>query len=140
MTPRRIAAGMSLVVLLAACGTAAPAGSTSPTGTPASGTLPSSAPATASAVASPPGSAPASQGGLVGDADLAARFPTQVAGKPLSNVTTAKLVDFMTALGTAPAEIEQTRQSLATVGIDVNTVLYGTATANVDGSPVNFTA
>jgi hypothetical protein len=46
----------------------------------------------------------------------------------------------MTALGTAPAEIEQTRQSLAGVGIDVNAVLYGTATANVDGSPVSFTA
>ena len=140
MSLRRTTSGFALLLMLSACGTAAPAGSTTPTGTPASGASPSAPAATASAVASPPASAPASQGGLVGDPDLAAKFPTQVAGKPVSSVTTAKLVDFMTALSVTPDEVEQTRQSLAAVGIDMNTVLDGSATANVDGSPVSFTA
>jgi hypothetical protein len=130
---------MTVLVMLAACGSTTPAGTTSPTGTPASGA--SAAASTPSAVTSPPASAPAaSQPGFVGDPDLAAKFPTQVAGKPVTGVTTSKVLDFLTAIGTTPDDIEKTKTALSAAGMDINTMLFGNATATVGTSMVNFSA
>jgi hypothetical protein len=71
---------------------------------------------------------------------LASKFPKTVAGNPVTGVTTAKIVDFFNQLGTTDVQIGTTRQALAAVGINLDTVIFGTATATVDGSPVSFQA
>src|SRR5882672_3797722 len=142
MSFRTIATGISLLLMLAACGTAAPAGTTSATGTllPATSATPAAA-ATPSAVTSPPASAAgATPPAFVGDPDLAAKFPKQVAGQPVTNVATSKLVDFFTAFSVPQAQVDSSRQALAGVGIDLNAVLLGDANATVDGSSVGIQA
>jgi hypothetical protein len=140
---RRIAAGITLVVMLAACSSAAPTGSTPPGGTSApgaSGTPPAATtpPATARATSQQPGLS------FTSDPVLMAAFPKQVAGKPVTNLTTAKFVDFITAFGgadaSAQAQIDSIRQTLSAIGIDLNTIVFGTATATVNGSSVGIEA
>lgn len=136
MPNRMIAAGFTLVLVLTACSSAAPAGSTPPAG----------ASATPQAVTTPPPTAPAtSQGPFVmpsfaGDPDLAARFPKQVDGKPVGQVTTARFIDFLRAFSTAQAEIDRVSQGFAAAGIDMNAVIVGFATATAAGSSVNIFA
>ena len=139
MPLRRIAAGITLVVMLAACSSAAPAGSTPPAGTPApgaSGTLPAvtTPPATASGTSQQPGPS------FAGDPELTARFPTQVGGQPVTDVTTAMFVDLLRALKSTQAEIDSMRQTFATIGIDLDKVVFGSATATVSGSSVGIQA
>lgn len=136
MSNRMIAAGITLVVMLAACSSSTPAA-----GTPAAG-----ASATPQAVATPPASAPAtSQGPFVlpsfaGDPDLAAKFPKQVDGKPVGQVTTGKFIDFLRALQSTQAEIDTMSQAFSAVGIDLNAVVIGSANASVGGTPVGIFA
>jgi hypothetical protein len=146
---RRIAAGITLVMMLAACSSAAPSGSTPPAVTPApvaSATPVPDASATPPAATTPPATATApgaSQGpnpSFAGDPELAARFPTQVDGQPVTNVTTARLVDFLRAFNTPEAEIDSDRQKLATIGIDLDTITMGSANATVSGLPVGILA
>lgn len=142
---RRIAAGITLVVMLAACSSAAPAGSTPPAGTPAP-----TASAMAPAVTTPPAvtTAPATAPGtsqqpgptFAGDPELEARFPSQVGGQPVTNVMTARLVDFLRALSTSQAEIDTMRRTFLTIGIDLDTVVMGSANATVSGSLVGILA
>lgn len=136
---RRIAAGFTLVVMLAACSSAAPAGSTPPAVTPAptaSGTSPAvtTAPATAPGTSQQPGPS------FAGDPELEARFPSQVGGQPVTNVMTARLVDFLRALSTSQAEIDTMRRTFLTIGIDLDTVVMGSANATVSGSLVGILA
>jgi hypothetical protein len=147
MPLRRIAAGITLVMMLAACSSAAPSGSTPPAVTPApsaSGTPVPDASATPPAATTPPATTPGTsqQPGpsFAGDPELAARFPTQVDGQPVTNVTIALFVDFLRAFNTPQAEIDSMRQTFATIGIDLDTVVMGSANATVDGSSVGILA
>jgi hypothetical protein len=135
MPNRMIAAGITLVLVLTACSSAAPAGST-----PAAG-----ASATPQAVTTPAATAATSQGPFVlpsfaGDPDLAARFPKQVDGKPVGPVTTGKFIDFLRARQSTQAEIDTMSQAFAAVGIDLNSVVVGSANATVGGSTVGIFA
>jgi hypothetical protein len=69
---------------------------------------------------------------------LAAKFPKQVGGQPVTNVTTGKFIDFISAL--SPAEIDTDRQKFATIGINLDTVVFGSASATVSGSTVQILA
>lgn len=149
MRLRSIVVGTTLLVVIAACGSSAPAGSVSPTpppgatGTPAANTAPPgvSNPPT---VTNPPATLPATTLGpqptFVGDPDLAAKFPKTIDGQPVTGVTTARLIDFFRAFSTPEAQIEEFRQALAAIGIDFETVIFGNANATLNGSPFGFQA
>ncbi len=59
---------------------------------------------------------------------MIARFPTQVGGQPVTNVGTFRLTDFFHLIGFTEAQLEPLRQNLATIGISLDTIAYGTAT------------
>lgn len=58
----------------------------------------------------------------------------------MTSVTTARLIEFFRAFETPEAKIELVRQSLAAIGVDLETVGFGTATATHGGSPFGFQA
>jgi hypothetical protein len=58
----------------------------------------------------------------------------------LTAVTTARFVDFLAALGSSQAETDTIRQQFASIGIDLNSVILGSANATVDGSLVGILA
>ena len=75
------------------------------------------------------------------DPALAARFPTQVAGQPVTNVQTVRFMDFLTLLGsTDPTTTSAFTQALTSIAVDPNTLTEGTATATVNGNSVQFEA
>ncbi|MDQ6795831.1 MAG: hypothetical protein M3067_13640 [Chloroflexota bacterium] len=136
MPYRMIAAGTTLLLLLAGCSSSTPAAAT-----PVAG-----ASATPQAVTTPAPTVPAtSQGPFVmpsfaGDPDLAAKFPKTVAGKPVTAAETARFVDFLRAFNTTQAEIDKISQAFNAIGIDLNSVVLGSAVATVNASPVNIFA
>ena len=125
--------------MLTACGSAAPTGSTPP-----SGTLAPSASRTSPAVTTPTATAPetSQQPGpsFAGDPVLAAAFPKQVAGQPVTSVTTALFIDFLRAFDVSQADLDLMRQNFATIGIDLDKVIMGSANATVSGSVVGIQA
>src|SRR5450759_2254122 len=146
--PRPASALLSglVVVFASACGSSAatpgvggtsgPAGATSgPAGT-------SSVTPGASSVA--PGASQQPGPSFAGDPELAAKFPKQVDGQPVTNVNTAKFIEFLSAFGgadpSAQAQIDSTRQTLSAIGIDLNTIVFGYGTATVNGSSVGIQA
>lgn len=139
MLYRMIAIGIATVALLAAC-SSAPSGSTPVPGTPAPGATATSVavvtPAQPTVVAVTAQPVPTS-GGVV-DTELAGRFPTQVDGQPVTDLNIRRLVDYL-ALG-GPELISAWTSALATIGIDVQTAVFGSATATVDGSLVGINA
>lgn len=75
------------------------------------------------------------------DPALAAVFPTQVDGQPVTNVQTFRFMDFLTLLGSSdPAQATAFTQAMASIGVDPNTLTEGTGTASVSGSDVQFEA
>ena len=75
------------------------------------------------------------------DPALAARFPTQVAGQPVTNVETVRFMDFLTLLGSDDqTKLTTFTQALTSIGVDPNTLTEGTATATVNGNSVYFEA
>ncbi|MDQ2964986.1 MAG: hypothetical protein M3R57_03985 [Chloroflexota bacterium] len=145
MSLRTLASGFAMLVLLAGCSSAAPAGSSSPAvaSTPAASETPAAV-STPVPVATPEATAPETTQGPVpsfaDDPELAARFPTQVAGQPVANVMTGKFIDFLRALGSSQADIDKLSQQMASLGIDLNTVSLGSANATVNGSLVGILA
>ena len=123
-------AGLVLVIV-GACGSSA-ATSTPGAGKSAAGGAPS-------ASSGVPGSQLPIQS-FAGDPVLAAKFPTTVAGSPVTNVTTVKLVDAYRRFGTTAAQITTIGQALSTIGMDINTVVLGSAEATVNGSSVVISA
>lgn len=138
MLYRMIAGGIATVALLAAC-SSAPAGSTPVPGTPAPGATPTPAALVTPAQPTVAVSAqPVPTSGGVVDTELAGRFPTQVDGQPVTNLNIRRLVDYL-ALG-GPELITAWTSALATIGIDVQTAVFGSATATVDGELVGINA
>lgn len=145
MSHRLIAAGIVLLALLTACSSNAPAGATptpkssavAATGTPVAETTPAVSPqVTAAGTTQAP---PVTPGASTGS-DLTSRFPATIDGQPLSSVSVGSLLDYQRLLGAPEAQIAAVTSTLAGVGIDAATVSIGLATANVDGSPVSFSA
>jgi hypothetical protein len=158
---RDIVAGTLVLVAVAACGGSTPAGSVAPTapaatsataatatavtaatGTPAATAVPpvvTQPPITEPPITQPPTS---QQPGptFAGDPDFAAAFPKTIDGQPVTNVTTARLIDFFRAFSAPEATIEGIRHGLASIGVDLETVVFGNATATFDGSPFQFQA
>jgi hypothetical protein len=137
MTAQRIAIGLTLVLTLTAC-SSSPASST-PAATPIA-----TATATAAALptAAPPIATTAGQTAgptFADDPVLAAMFPTQVGGQPVT-VNTGLLIDFMKALGATEADIDPIRQVLTPIGITLDTVTFGVGTVTLNGSVVSWQA
>lgn len=138
MSPRTIALAIIAVAMLAAC-SSAPAGSTPPgatqapvaTGTPQATGTPST---------TVPGTSPGGLPSFASDPDLAARFPTQVGGQPVTDVTTVLFLEFLHAFGTTDAQIAASREAFTALGIDLDKVVFGSAQASVNGSSVSFQA
>ncbi len=131
-----------VVVFASACGSSAATPGVGGTSGPAGAT---SGPAGTSSVA--PGASQQPGPSFAGDPELAAKFPKQVDGQPVTNVTTARFIDFMSAFDTTPsaaastkAQIDSMRQTLSAIGIDLNTIVFGYGTATVNGSSVGIQA
>lgn len=138
MLYRMIGGGIATIALLAAC-SAGPVGSTPVPGTPAPGATPTPAAVVTPAQPTVAASAqPVPTSGGVADAELAGRFPTQVDGQPVTDLNIRRLVDYL-ALG-GPELIPVWTSALATIGIDVQTASFGSATATVDGALVGINA
>lgn len=134
MTIRTIVTGVALMAVVAGCGSSA---------TSAPGAAATAAPTVATVATAQP-SAP-SVGGLAipsfaGDPDLAAKFPKTVAGKPVTNITTARFVDFMTAFQVPQAEIDKDRADFAAIGVNLDTLILGLGQATVGTSMVQIQA
>jgi hypothetical protein len=139
MSLRTIAVGASLMAVLMAC-SSAPANSTPTPGATAGATATPQAPvATATPETTVPGATPPFPS-FASDPDLARQFPTQVAGQPVTDVTTVVFVDFLAGFGTTEAELETSRLAFAALGFDLDKVVFGAAQATVDGSSVSFQA
>jgi len=123
------------MVTFAAC-SSSPAGSTPPGATPTAVVTPE--PTAAPTSTTPGASFPIPS--FAGDPELAAKFPTQVAGQPVTTPQTARFIDFLGAFQTSAAEIDTIRQTLAAIGANLDTLTFGTATATVNGSSVSITA
>ena len=97
MPIRRIVTSVALMAVLASCGSSA-------TSAPGAATSPASAAPTGAAIASSQPSAAATAGSVpssvIADPDLAGKFPKEIAGKPVTNVTTGRMVDFFVSLQT----------------------------------------
>jgi hypothetical protein len=140
MPIRRIVTSVALIVVVAGCGssaTSAPGAATAPA------TAASAAPTTAAIATAEPsaaatgGSVPSS---LVGDPDLAAKFPKEVAGKPVTNVTTGRMVDFFAALQTSQDQIDKMRADMTAIGVNLDTLIVGFGQATVGTSTVQIEA
>lgn len=124
-------AGFILVIASACSSSGATSGAAAGTGAAGATTAPSS------------GSNATTQqggGGVATDPELASKFPKVVDGQPVTNVTTAKFIDFLTALGSPQTTIDSLKTAMAAIGIDLNSVIMGSATATVAGSPVGIQA
>jgi hypothetical protein len=78
------------------------------------------------------------------DPDLAAKFPTQIGGQPVTDVTTVNFVEFMTAFAGDTPE-DQTRlqafmQLLDNNGINAATLSFGSGKATVNDESVRIQA
>jgi len=115
-----LALATAVLALLTACGGApAPAGSTPP--------APVVTPPTV-VVTPPPGAFPT---GIAGDPELAAQFPTEVDGKPVTDLLVIRFVDYARSFGMEAAKIEAIRGAFANVGVDLEWVVYAHANASV---------
>jgi len=75
------------------------------------------------------------------DPALAARFPAQVGGQPVTGVQTFRFMDFLTLFGSAdPTRTSEFTQAMTSIGVDPNTLTEGEATASVNGNDVQFSA
>lgn len=142
MPIRKIVTSVALMAVVAGCGSSATSapGATSAPATAAPATAASSIATIATAAPSAP-----STGGLVlpsfaGDPELAAKFPTQVDGKPVTNVTTARMLDFFVAFQAPQAEIDKVRAEMTAIGVNVDTLIIGLGQATVGTSTVQIQA
>jgi hypothetical protein len=72
------------------------------------------------------------------DNELAARFPTEIDGQPVTDVTTVLWMEFL--LSFAPEQAQQFRSAMSSVGIDADRMSFGSATATVDDETVQLQA
>jgi hypothetical protein len=137
MPIRKIVSGLALLALVAGCGSSA-------TSAPGAATTPATAAPSVATIATAQPS-PGSTAGLVlpsfaGDPDLASKFPKEVAGKPVTNITTARMIDFMTAFQAPQSEIDKSRADMAAVGVNFDTLIVGLGRATVGTSTVQIQA
>jgi hypothetical protein len=140
MPIRRIVTSVALMAVIAGCGSAATA---APGATSAPASAASAAPTTA-AIATAQPSAAATGGpvasSLIGDPDLAAKFPKEIAGKPVTNITTGRMVDFFAALQTSQDQIDKMRADMTAIGVNLDTLIVGFGQATVGTSTVQIEA
>lgn len=138
-----------LVGLLSACssGTPAPTGATGTTGTP--GATGSTAPPAAPTGAAQPeptsvvGSVPPFSFAIpsfVPDTTLEAAFPTEIDGKPVTDVESVGFLAFLQAFETDPEEIAGFVAAMQGIGVDPATVAFGNATVMVGDESLELQA
>jgi hypothetical protein len=134
---RRIVTSVALMAVVAGCGSSA-------TSAPGATSATASAAPTVATIATAPPSAAATGGGaqpsVAGDPDLAAKFPKEVAGKPVTNVTTGRMVDFFAALQTSQDQIDKMRADMTAIGVNLDTLIVGFGQATVGTSTVQIEA
>jgi len=78
------------------------------------------------------------------DPTLAAKFPTQVGGQPVTGVQTVNFVAFFQALAgddeSSASQLQSFVQLLGTNGVDATQLSFGSATTTVDGESVQIQA
>lgn len=75
------------------------------------------------------------------DPTLAAQFPTQVGGQPVTNVTTSRYMDFLVAFDSDhPEQIQAFQAAMQGIGVDPNAVSLGGADTTVSDNGVTITA
>jgi hypothetical protein len=137
MPIRRIVTCVALMAVVAGCGSSATSAPAAATGAA------SSAPTAATVATGQPSAAPTGAVALpsfAGDPDLAAKFPKEVAGKPVTNITTARFIDFMTAFQVPQAEVDKDRADFAAIGVNLDTLILGLGQATVGTSMVQIEA
>ena len=140
MPVRRIVTSVALMAVVAGCGSSATS-APGATSAPAIGRL-CRPDGRAIATAQPSAAATAGSvsSSLVGDPDLAAKFPKEVAGKPVTNVTTGRMVDFFAALQTSQDQIDKMRADMTAIGVNLDTLIVGFGQATVGTSTVQIEA
>lgn len=137
MPIRRIVTSVALMAVLASCGSSA-------TSAPGAATSPASAAPTGAAIASSQPSAAATGGSVpssvIADPDLAGKFPKEIAGKPVTNVTTGRMVDFFVSLQTPQAQIDKLRADMTAIGVNLDTLIVGFGQATVGTETVQIEA
>lgn len=73
------------------------------------------------------------------DPDLAAKFPTTIAGSPVTNVQTFRFIDLLIGFG-QQAQAQQFQQTMQAAGVDANSITFGTADITVNSSSANLEA
>lgn len=74
------------------------------------------------------------------DQDLVARFPTEIDGQPVSAPSTVRFVEFLQLVSGEQEPITAFQARLADLGLDLNTMSYGTANATVNDENVQIQA
>jgi hypothetical protein len=120
-------AAMSAIIALGAC-------SSGPTVSPGAG---STSAVTSLAPGESPG-IPVSGPSVAASADpvLGARFPTTIAGQPVTNVQTFHFLDYLTSTGTPKTIIDRFNVSASAAGINPRSVNLGTARVTISGKSV----
>jgi hypothetical protein len=131
------ATALATIMVLTAC-SSSPAGTAGPgaTGTPRAASTPATPSGTQPPLTIPSIPIPS----FSSDTDLAARFPTVIDGQPVSAPQTVKFGEFLQLLAQQPAQITAFEARLAEVGLDINTISYGSANATVDDETVQIQA
>ena len=87
-----------------------------------------------------PAASPAPSFSFAPDVGLAAKFPTTVDGKPVTDLQTGTFADVIGQLGAPQGTLTQLNQALSTVGIDFATLTFGSAIATLDNQPLRLQA
>ena len=75
------------------------------------------------------------------DPTLAAEFPTQVSGQPVTNVETSRYMDLLNLLASDhPEQIQGFQAAMQGIGVDPNAVSLGTADTTANGDDIKITA
>jgi hypothetical protein len=73
------------------------------------------------------------------DADLVTRFPAQIDGQPVTEIRSARYIDVLNVFAGAD-QIEQIRNAMSQVGLDLDSMSFASATATVGGEDVQIQA
>lgn len=131
------ATALATIMVLTAC-SSSPAGTAGPsaTGTPRAVSTPATTSGTQPPLTIPSIAVPS----FSSDADLAARFPTVIDGQPVSTPTTVRFGEFLQAFVQDQSRLQPFVARLNEVGLDLNSMSFGTATATVNDETVQIQA
>src|SRR5688500_4701526 len=131
------APALATIMVLTAC-SSSPAGTAGPG---ASSTPRAAATSTTTSATQPPLTIPSiAIPSFSSDTDLAARFPTVIGGQPVSTPTTVRFGEFLQAFVEDQSQLQAFAARLNEVGLDLNSMSFGTANVTVNDETVQIQA